>query len=107
LKICINFTFIQKDNVIYGLEKNKLLILKRDQQTKLNIILEQEKKLEDEQKFLVEKAENHAVLAFGRMNPITSGHQKLIDKVKNVANTKPYTMASLMGPKNKLLSPPK
>ena len=35
--------------------------------------------------FLVEKAENHAVLAFGRMNPITSGHQKLIDKVKNVA----------------------
>ncbi len=35
--------------------------------------------------FLVEKAENHAVLAFGRMNPITSGHQKLIDKVKDVA----------------------
>ena len=32
--------------------------------------------------FLREQKEKHAVLAFGRMNPITSGHQKLVDKVK-------------------------
>ena len=37
--------------------------------------------------FLVEKADKHAVLAFGRMNPITSGHQKLVDKVKSVAKS--------------------
>ena len=37
--------------------------------------------------FLVEKADKHAVLAFGRMNPITSGHQKLVDKVKDVAKS--------------------
>ena len=37
------------------LEKNKLLLQKRDQQAKLNSILEQEKKLEDEQKFITEK----------------------------------------------------
>ena len=35
--------------------------------------------------FLVEKADKHAVLAFGRMNPITSGHEKLVNKVKDVA----------------------
>lgn len=36
--------------------------------------------------FLLEKKENHAVLAFGRMNPITSGHQKLVDTVKKIAS---------------------
>ena len=35
--------------------------------------------------FLTEQTEKHAVLAFGRMNPITSGHQALINKVKDVA----------------------
>jgi hypothetical protein len=35
--------------------------------------------------FLEEQKEKHAVLAFGRMNPITSGHEKLISKVKDVA----------------------
>jgi hypothetical protein len=35
--------------------------------------------------FLREQKEKHAVLAFGRMNPITSGHQKLVDKVKDIA----------------------
>lgn len=30
--------------------------------------------------------ENHAVLAFGRMNPPTTGHAKLVDKVKEIAN---------------------
>ncbi|MCX6720963.1 MAG: hypothetical protein NTW11_04120 [Candidatus Staskawiczbacteria bacterium] len=37
------------------LEKNKLLLQKRDQQDKLNVILEQEKSLESEQKAIVEK----------------------------------------------------
>ena len=36
--------------------------------------------------FLREQKENHAVLAFGRMNPITSGHEKLVKTVKDVAN---------------------
>ena len=35
--------------------------------------------------FLGEEKEKHAVLAFGRMNPITSGHEKLIHTVKGVA----------------------
>jgi len=35
--------------------------------------------------FLSEKEEKHAVLAFGRMNPITNGHQKLVDTVKSIA----------------------
>jgi hypothetical protein len=38
------------------LEKNKILLEKRDQETKLNSILADEKKLEDEQKFIAEKA---------------------------------------------------
>ena len=29
--------------------------------------------------------EKHAVMAFGRMNPPTTGHLKLIDKVREVA----------------------
>lgn len=32
-----------------------------------------------------EKSDKHAVLAFGRMNPPTSGHEKLVDKVHEVA----------------------
>ena len=35
--------------------------------------------------FLIEKKEKHAVFAFGRMNPITNGHQKLVDTVKSIA----------------------
>ena len=35
--------------------------------------------------FIQESKENHAVLAFGRMNPPTTGHGKLVDKVKDVA----------------------
>ena len=35
--------------------------------------------------FLEEQKENHAVMAFGRMNPPTTGHGKLVDKVKEVA----------------------
>jgi hypothetical protein len=33
-----------------------------------------------------EQAEKHMVFAFGRMNPPTIGHGKLVDKVKDVAN---------------------
>jgi hypothetical protein len=36
--------------------------------------------------FLQEGKEKHAVLAFGRMNPPTTGHAKLVDKVKDVAD---------------------
>lgn len=35
--------------------------------------------------FLEEQKENHAVLAFGRMNPPTIGHEVLVNKVKEVA----------------------
>jgi hypothetical protein len=35
--------------------------------------------------FLVEKAEKHAVMAFMRANPPTSGHQLVVNKVKDVA----------------------
>jgi predicted RNA binding protein YcfA (HicA-like mRNA interferase family) len=37
--------------------------------------------------FLTEKTEKHGVLAFGRMNPITVGHEKLVNKVKQIADT--------------------
>jgi len=36
-------------------------------------------------KFLEEQKENHAVMAFGRMNPPTTGHEVLVNKVKSVA----------------------
>jgi len=35
--------------------------------------------------FLGEQKEKHAVLAFGRMNPPTTGHEVLVNKVKDVA----------------------
>jgi len=35
--------------------------------------------------FLEEQKETHGVLAFGRMNPITSGHEKLVNRVKDIA----------------------
>jgi hypothetical protein len=35
--------------------------------------------------FLKENKEKHAVLAFGRMNPPTTGHEVLVNKVKEVA----------------------
>ena len=36
--------------------------------------------------FIQENTEKHAVLAFGRMNPPTTGHEVLVNKVKDVAN---------------------
>lgn len=36
--------------------------------------------------FIKEEQENHAVLAFGRMNPPTTGHLKLTNKVKDIAD---------------------
>jgi len=44
-----------------------------------------------------ESGEKHAVMAFGRMNPPTTGHLKLIDKVREVAakhNAKPTVVVS-------------
>jgi hypothetical protein len=35
--------------------------------------------------FLQEQKEKHAVMAFGRMNPVTVGHEKLVNKVQEVA----------------------
>ena len=35
---------------------------------------------------LKEQKEKHAVLAFGRMNPPTTGHEVLVNKVKEIAN---------------------
>ncbi len=45
------------------LAKNKLLLQKRDQEAKLNSILEEEKKLENEEKFLTEKQQTTTVAA--------------------------------------------
>lgn len=36
-------------------------------------------------KFLEEQKEKHGVLAFGRMNPPTTGHEVLVNKVKEIA----------------------
>jgi hypothetical protein len=36
--------------------------------------------------FLQEQKEKHAVMAFGRLNPITFGHEKLVNKVKEIAD---------------------
>jgi len=35
--------------------------------------------------FLFEQKEKHAVMAFGRMNPVTLGHEKLVNKVQEIA----------------------
>jgi len=35
--------------------------------------------------FITENTEKHAVMAFGRMNPPTTGHEVLVNKVKSVA----------------------
>jgi nicotinamide mononucleotide adenylyltransferase len=35
--------------------------------------------------FITENKEKHAVMAFGRMNPPTTGHEVLVNKVKSVA----------------------
>lgn len=43
------------------LEKNKILLGKRDWETKLNAILEQEKKLEEEQNFISKKSEESTI----------------------------------------------
>ena len=40
---------------------------------------------------LSEKTGSAVVLSFGRMNPITSGHQKLVDKIVSVARRKKAT----------------
>lgn len=40
---------------------------------------------------LSEKTGSAVVLSFGRMNPITSGHQKLVDKITSVARSRKAT----------------
>ncbi|MCX6719776.1 MAG: hypothetical protein NTV36_01540 [Candidatus Staskawiczbacteria bacterium] len=51
----------QKKDPELKLEKNKLLLQKRDWQAKLNTIVEQEKKLETEQKFVSEKSQTTTI----------------------------------------------
>lgn len=50
----------QKDPA-FKLQKNRLMLQQREWQTKLNAILAQEKKFEDEQKFVAEKAQTSAI----------------------------------------------
>ena len=47
----------KEKNPALTLDKNKILLQKRDWETKLNSILDEEKKLETEQKFIAEKAQ--------------------------------------------------
>ena len=35
--------------------------------------------------YIQENKDNYAVMSFGRMNPITKGHEKLVNKVQQVA----------------------
>lgn len=42
--------------------------------------------------FLIESKEKHAVLAFGRMNPPTTGHEVLVNKVKEIARQNKATL---------------
>lgn len=53
----------QKKDPALKLEKNKLLLQKRDLQTSLNTVLEQEKKLEGEQGFIAQKAQTTTIVA--------------------------------------------
>ena len=59
--------------------------------------------------FLIEKKEKHAVFAFGRMNPITNGHQKLVDTVKSIAQkvggTAVIVLSHSQDPKKNPLTP--
>jgi hypothetical protein len=64
------------------LEKNKLLVQKRDQQTKLNSILEQEKKLEDEEKFILEKEQTTTVAS--QRKSLEQSKADLDKKIKDI-----------------------
>jgi len=64
------------------LKKNKLLLLKRDQQGKLNSILEQQKKLEDEQKFTIEKEQTTTIPS--QRKGLQQSRQDLEEKIQEI-----------------------
>jgi len=64
------------------LEKNKLLLQKRDWQAKLNTILEQEKKLENEQKFTTEKEQTTTIAS--QRKSLQESRQDLDKKIQDV-----------------------
>ena len=64
------------------LQKNELLLQKRDQQTKLNSVLEQEKKLEDEEKFIVEKEQTTTIAS--QRKGLQQSRGELDEKIKDI-----------------------
>jgi chromosome segregation ATPase len=64
------------------LEKNKLLLQRREQQTKLDSILEQEKKIEDEQKFITEKEQTTTIAS--QRKSLQQSRQDLEKKLEDV-----------------------
>ncbi|MFA6190455.1 MAG: hypothetical protein WC711_03075 [Candidatus Staskawiczbacteria bacterium] len=71
----------QKDPAL-KLEKNKLLLQKREQEAKLNSVLAEEKKLEDEQKFIVDKEKTTTVDA--ERKGLEQSRWDLEEKIKDV-----------------------
>jgi hypothetical protein len=60
--------------------------------------------------FITEAKEKHAVFAFGRMNPPTIGHEKLVQKVKEQSQLfyhTPTTQTKIPSPHNKNLNTPR
>jgi len=72
----------QEKDPALKLDKNKLLIQKRDQQEKLNSVLADEKKLEDEQKFIVEKEKTTTIDA--QRKSLEQSRWDLEEKIKDV-----------------------
>ena len=72
----------KKKDPALKLEKNRLLLQRRDQQAKLNAVLEEEKKLEDEQKFITEK-EQTTIIASQRKS-LGESRWDLDEKIKGV-----------------------
>ena len=75
-------TVIKTEIRLVQLEKNKLLLQKRDQQEKLNSILEEEKKLENEQKFTTEKEQTTTIAS--QRKSLQESRQDLEKKIQEV-----------------------
>ncbi len=68
------------------LGKNKLLLQKRDQQAKLNSILEQEKKLENEQKFITDKEQTTTIDS--QRKSLQESRQDVEKKIEDIEKTR-------------------
>jgi len=64
------------------LEKNKLLLQKRNQQEKLNSILEEQKKLENEEKFIIEKEQTTTIAS--QRKSLQESRQDSEKKIQNI-----------------------